>query len=387
VSTSAPLRLLAVGHSYVLATNRAILRELARDESFDISVAAPAYFHGDLRPLTLEPEPAGSRLTIIPLRAYLTRSVHVFAYHPADLRRVVSNGDYDVVHAWEEPYILGGYQIASALRGSPARFCFRTAQNNVKRYPPPFGHFEGAVLARAQRWIAGGQLVYDAMCRKGFPAETGTVLTLSVDTTEFTPSTAESRAMAKRAMGLTGPVIGYLGRFTKPKGIPLLLQAMDIVGMGRPWTLLLLGSGPLEDSIHRWAAKRGIAERVRVQLVRHDEVSGVLPAMDVMVAPSQTAPNWREQFGRMSIEAFAAGVPLIASDSGEIPTVAGDAAIIVPERDAHGFASAICRLLDSPDDCAELVRRGYLRAERYSSRQLARQFAEFYRELASTRCS
>ena len=51
--------------------------------------------------------------------------------------------------------------------------------------------------------------------------------------------------------------------------------------------------------------------------------------MDVMCAPSQTTPKWREQFGRMLIEAFASGVPVVGSDSGEIPFVIDEAGVLV----------------------------------------------------------
>ena len=55
--------------------------------------------------------------------------------------------------------------------------------------------------------------------------------------------------------------------------------------------------------------------------------------MDLMCAPSQTTRRWREQFGRMLIEAMACGVPVVASPSGEIPHVVGDAGLLVDETD------------------------------------------------------
>ena len=375
-------RVLAVGHSYTLGLNRAILRELAQDDSFEITVAAPATFHGDLRPITIEPEPACSRLRIVPLRAYLSRWIHVFAYHPGDLNRLVRRQAYDVVHAWEEPYILSGYQIARATDGTSARFCFCTYQNYVKNYPFLFRHFERAVLERSDAWITGGHLVYEAMRHKGFPAETAKFLPLSVDTSAFRPATETMRLEAQNHLGITGPVIGYLGRFTEEKGVLLLLRVIEALGIDKPWNLLMLGSGPLEPAIRRWAADRGITERVHIRLVKHEEVPQVLRAMDLLVAPSQTTPRWREQFGRMLIEAFAAGVPVVASDSGEIPWVASNAAVVVAESDVPGFTDAIRRLIDNPGERAELVRRGLLRAELYSSVRLARQYAEFYRTLA-----
>ena len=70
--------------------------------------------------------------------------------------------------------------------------------------------------------------------------------------------------------------------------------------------------------------------------------------MDILVAPSQTVSNWREQFGRMLIEAFACGVPVIGSDSGEIPYVIQDAGVVVGEKDELGWIAAIAELLSIP---------------------------------------
>src|SRR5579871_6494445 len=160
---SARLRVLTIGHSYCIALNRAVVREVARDSEFDVTLAAPSYFHGDLRPISIEPEPSGSPLRLQALDTRLSRFVHIFQYDQGALTSLVKEGKFDIVHAWEEPYILAGYQIARALRKSPARFCFRTAQSYVKRYPPPFNHFERTVRRRAQGWIAGASLVFEAM--------------------------------------------------------------------------------------------------------------------------------------------------------------------------------------------------------------------------------
>ena len=115
------------------------------------------------------------------------------------------------------------------------------------------------------------------------------------------------------------------------------MQAMEQVGDAEPWSLLLLGSGEYKEKLQEWAARNGWS-RVKVMLAKHAEVPRYLGCMDLMVAPSQTMKNWREQFGRMIIEAFACGVPVVGSDSGEIPFVIGDAGRVVAETDVAGWA-------------------------------------------------
>ena len=98
-----PLRILTIGHSYCVAMNRGIVREVARDSNFEITVAAPKFFYGDLRPIAIEPEPAGSPLKVVGLATTLSRYIHVFRYDGSALRELLRSGDFDVVHAWEEP--------------------------------------------------------------------------------------------------------------------------------------------------------------------------------------------------------------------------------------------------------------------------------------------
>jgi len=376
------VRILTIGHSYVVASNRSLVRSVARNPEFEITVAAPSYFHGDLRPIAMEPEAAGSPLRIVPLRTKFSRYVHIFRYDGAALKALLREGHFDVVHAWEEPYVFAGYQIARALRNDPARFCFRTAQSYVKHYPPPFGHFERVVLARAQGWIAGASLVYEAMLQKGFPQSKGRTLNLAVDLDEFQPASPASRSEVLQELGLEPPVVGFVGRLTEAKGLDVLMQAMERVGGARAWSLLLLGSGEYQQKIQEWAGRMGWTSRVKVRLVKHGEMPRYVGCMDLLAAPSQTMKNWREQFGRMIIEAFACGVPVIGSDSGEIPLVIGDAGRVVGEKDVAGWAEAIGELLDRPEKREELKAAGLLRAPRYSTSTIARQYGDYYRWLA-----
>ena len=237
-------------------------------------------------------------------------------------------------------------------------------------------------MARADGWIAGGELVYEAMVRKGFPRATGRVITLGVDMDRFQPLPAGDRDHVRRSLGLSGPVIGFTGRLVKAKGLDLLMAALP--GVREAWSLLVLGSGPYQGLIEHWAARRGLKDRVRILLATHDEVPRYLGAMDLLVAPSQTTPSWKEQFGRMVIEAFACGVPVVGSDSGEIPRVIGDAGMVVGESDVSGWTKAIDQLLRASETRTRLAERGLERCRaNYSVERIAERYIEFYRSLVN----
>jgi len=104
--------------------------------------------------------------------------------------------------------------------------------------------------------------------------------------------------------------------------------------------------------------------------------------MDVLCAPSETTSQWREQFGRMLIEAMACGVPVIASRSGEIPHVLSDAGVLIEERDIAGLTQAIDSLLGDPGRRRELASKGLTRArERFAWPIVARAHLAFFEEL------
>jgi glycosyltransferase involved in cell wall biosynthesis len=116
--------------------------------------------------------------------------------------------------------------------------------------------------------------------------------------------------------------------------------------------------------------------------VSHNEVPSYLNAMDVLVAPSQTTPNWREQFGRMLIEAFASGVPVIGSDSGEIPFVIQSTGMIVAERDEVAWTHGLRDLLGNPEKRHELADAARARVhEEFAWPAIATRYLEFFEEL------
>lgn len=382
---NARIRVLTIGHSYVVAENRALVREVARDPQLDVTVAAPVAFRSGLGRIELQPEPAESKLTLKALPARFTQWTQIFAYDCRALGSLIENGGFDVVHAWEEPYIYAGYQIARAMAKSDAAFCFRTAQNIDKRYPFPFCRFERAALERAQGWIAGGKLVFESRVRCGYPEEKGRIMTLAVDLNAFKPLAPERKQTVARDLGLLPPIVAYVGRLTRAKGIDLMMRAMDTVGSSTPWSLLVMGAGPMEGNLRNWAAARGWSDRVHICLVPHRDVPAYLGVADVLLAPSQTGPRWREQFGRMVIEAFACGVPVLGSDSGEIPYVIADAGKVLPENNPDAWAKAIIEVLSSAELRADMARRGFQRMQPYSVAAVAQQYRSYYRDLVDRR--
>lgn len=370
-------RLISVSHSYVVTLNRRLANEMARVGAgqWEVTAVAPRFFHGDLSPIHLQREPSEAS-SIEAVRALFSRSAHLFVYGP-ELRAKLARG-VDLVHAWEEPYVLAGAEVA-LLTPSRVPLVFSTAQNLSKRYPPPFAQLERWVVRRSAGWIAFGETVkQNLLARPGYAERPARYIPMGVDVDLFQPDRAAGedflRELGWKEQG--PPVVGYLGRFVPEKGVELLRSALD--RLTTPWRALFVGGGPLEQSLRAWAERHGDKVRI-VTGVPHAKVPRVLNAMEVLCAPSQTTPRWKEQFGRMLAEGFACGVPVLTSDSGEIPHTAGNAGRVLPEADVAAWTSALAELLESPDRRRELSARGRERAvTRFSWPVVAREHLSFF---------
>lgn len=375
---SPPRRLLTLGHSYVVGTNRGLARAMAAAGTgeWEVTAAAPASFPGDLGPIALDPAP-GERVEALPVHG--AGRIHTMLYG-RPLRALLRRG-WDVVHCWEEPYVLAGAQVAAwTPRG--AKLVFATFQNLRKEYPPPFRWTERYAMRRADGWIAFGHTVREALApRPGYGGRPHRVIPPGVDTTLFRPD-PEARARVRASLGWADggpPVVGYLGRFVPEKGVETLTRALDAAA--QPWRALFVGGGRMEADLRAWSARHG--DRVRIVTgVGHERVPEQLSAMDLLCAPSRTTPRWMEQLGRMLTEAMACGVPVIGSESGEIPIVIGEAGIIVPEDDVRGWTAAIDALLAAPARRAELSARGLARARNvFALDVVARRHLDFFGHL------
>ena len=372
-------RLITISHSYVIANNRRLAHEMAVQGRgrWEVTAIAPARLVGDLREVALEPM-AGESCTTHGLRLRLGRIPHLRRYERR-LRTLLA-APWDVVHIWEEPYVAACAQAAAAAAKN-ARVVPATFQNIVKVYPPPLGYYERTVMRLASGWIAFGETVHQAQASKPlYAARPSRVIPPGVDVVHFRPDAA-ARAAVRSRLGWNDdtPVVGFLGRFVATKGLRVLMEAL--AGVRQPWRALFVGGGPMADELVAFGSAH--PGRVRVLTdVAHGDVPAHLNAMDLMCAPSQTTARWREQFGRMLIEAMACGVPVVASRSGEIPYVVGDAGLIVDEADVASWTSTIDRVLADPAVRRDLSARGMARAhERYAWPVVARAHLQFFEEL------
>lgn len=378
MSGSAVRRLLTIGHSYVVSLNRRLAHEMAvaGGAAWEVIALAPKEYRGDLGPIRLQ-RAASEREEVRAIRSIFQRSPHLMRYSGL---HAALEGRWDVVHCWEEPYVAAGAQIARAAPRE-ARFVVATFQNLSKRYPWPLDRFEQTTMRRADGWIAFGESVKAALeIRAGYPERPCRVIPPGVDVGAFTPD-RDAGARIRRSLGWSDSarIVGYVGRFVPQKGLRTLCAALERVT--GPWHAVFVGGGPLEGELREFERRHGSSVRL-VTGVPHDRVPEWLNAMTLVCLPSQTTPRWREQFGRILIEAMACGVPVVASDSGEMPFVVGDAGTIVPEGNVDAWTTALERLLGDDTERRRLSAAGLDRARtRFAWPVVARAHLEFFESL------
>ena len=348
------------------------VEELARLPDIELRVVVPPYWQEErvgrlpFTPLFTD----GYALTVEHMRFNGHHHVH---YYPG-LRRRLAEFKPDLVHVDEEPYnVVTAHAVWQAQRAG-AKSIFFSWQNLYRRYPLPFRLIERYVYRTAAAGIVGNRDAGRILRRKGFSGPLTVIPQFGIDPELYRPQPGRKRAVS-------GPVVGYVGRIVPEKGIDTLIQAAARIPT-RP-TLRIIGGGDYRLPLELLAERLGVRDRVRFQpSVPAEQVPDLLNELDVLVLPSLTQPNWKEQFGRVLIEAMACGVPVIGSDSGEIPNVIGDAGLVFPEGDAGALALAIRQVLDDATLASTLGRLGRERVlELYTQTRVAQQTYDLYRRV------
>ncbi len=363
------VRVVMISKALVVSTYRQKAALMAAEPGLELTVIVPPGWREKRSRLPLEEgETPGYRMIVSPVM--WNGSYHMHWY--PQLGRLLNEIRPDLVHIDEEPYNLATYPALRAANRVGARAIFFSWQNIGRTYPPPFRWLERYVYEHAAGAIAGNHAAASVLAEKGYAGPLAVIPQFGVDPALFAPQPRP---------GEQPFTIGFAGRLVEEKGLWVLLEALQ--RLEGPWRMQFMGDGPLLPALQERLQELGMSERVSWQpRIPSSEMPAMLAALDVLVLPSLTRPNWKEQFGRVLIEAMACGTPVVGSDSGEIPHVIGDAGLVVPEGDGAALAAALARLRDDPALRATLSRLGRERVlAGFTQEQVARATVALYRAL------
>lgn len=365
------MRVLMVSKACLVGAYQTKLEAIASFADVTLQVIVPPSWDDPAGPVALErAHTQGYQLLVDPIRF---NGHYHFHYYPRLPQRLQAFQP-DILHMDEEPYNLATWLAVRQARRQGARTLFFSWQNICQRYPFPFSWMEKQVLAGVDYAIMGNRASVDVWQAKGYDRPYAVIPQFGVSADLYAPPAQRDRGR--------GFVIGSASRRLVPaKGVDILLQAA--AGLPGMWRLHIAGDGPERPRLEQLAQTLGIADRVFFDgVISSERMPAYLQQLDVLALPSRTTSQWKEQFGRVLVEAMACEVAVVGSDSGEIPNVIGDAGLIFPEGDVEALRSYLQQLMQRPEWRDEWGRRGRQRAlAHYTQAQIAAQTVAVYRQI------
>ena len=363
------MRAIVVAHTYIDPSTRGKLRALA-GLGATLSVAVPARWSASSRGPLLQASwgnDGGIRVVPIPVSGDRGEGV---AWKGGDLHRLFADFRPDLVQVEAEAWT----PMAATATARAARLGIPTVLFGWESVPHQVTFLESwrrsRTLGRVRALIGGNKLAAGLLARErpGVPVA-------------VIPQLGIKPPLETRRPDHTELVIGFVGRLVPEKGLDSLFRAC-VKMLGR-WRLIVVGSGPAQETLEQLAERLGIASRVTWRgPVPPGELRQLWPELDCLVVPSRTTPQWVETFHPALIEAMGHGVTVLGTDSGAIPELIDAAGIVVREDDVGALTTALQHLADAPRDRARLGREARQRVMgEYVDDAVARRTMEFWQQI------
>jgi glycosyltransferase involved in cell wall biosynthesis len=364
------MRILMLSKACVVGAYQRKLEEMAALPDVDLRVLVPPGWRDpDRGMLPLErAHVEGYDLRVTPIQFNGHFHLHYYPRIGHEIRAFKP----DIVHIDEEPYNLATWHTLWHARRCGAKTLFFSWQNINRPYPWIVRLGEKWALRKIDYALVGTPSAAAVWRGKGYSGPLDVIPQFGVDPGLFAPP--------ERPRSGGTFVVGFVGRLVEEKGGALLLDALAL--LGGVWQLDIIGDGPQKSALEAQAKRLHLSDRVTFGTLPSVRMAGYYQGLDVLVVPSLTRANWKEQFGRVSIEAMACGVPVIGSSSGAIPDVIGEAGLIVPEGDRRALSDALRQLMHAPELRRRLSELGRQRVlARYTQAQVAAQTVAVYRRM------
>ena len=365
------MRVLMVSKACLVGAYQTKLELIARSADLELMVIVPPYWRDPSGKITLEKmHTDGYQLVVDPIRFNGYYHWHYYPVLKKRLREFAPN----ILHIDEEPYNLATWKALRDCRSIGCKTLFFSWQNINRRYPWPFSQMEKSVLNEADFAIMGSSESASVWQKKGYRGPLEVIPQFGVSTKSF-----HKQEGARRSEKF---VIGTAGRrLVAEKGIDLIIRSA--ASLPGSWQLRIAGDGPERRALKKLAVELGVNNRVTFEgTISSKDMPAFLNQLDVLVLASRTRPNWKEQFGRVIIEAMACEVPVIGSESGEIPNVIGSAGLIFREDDGEALSKHIRFLMEDEEARGILGKAGLKRVmASYTQEKIAEKTIEVYQKM------
>jgi glycosyltransferase involved in cell wall biosynthesis len=337
-------RLMVISHPAVVTVNQEVYLEMLGNGGWQIEVVVPKHWRHSYAPGRVEPQ------ALAGMEGSLHRVPVAFAgrqqrhFYLARCGSLCARFDPDVAFIEAEPFSLSAIQWSRVFSRRGVPFGVQFAENIDRRMPAPLERLRTDVLRRASFVAARSETAARLARDWGARGEVAMA-------PHAVPGWDAVAAGGERPF-----TVGYAGRLVEAKGLADLLAAVRL--LDAPVELVLIGEGAMRSELEGQSIP---GSKVRViDDLSHAQMPSGYAQLDVVVLPSHTTPTWEEQFGRVVVEALWCGVPVVGSDSGEIPWLIGKTGggFVFPEGDVRALAQRLEELRSAPGRRRELAEAG-----------------------------
>jgi phosphatidylinositol alpha-mannosyltransferase len=301
-------------------------------------------------------------------------SIPVTVAAPYRLKRLLASEKCDILHVMA-PYspTLSGRLLTHSDAAHVMTFLvaiepgpYRTALGALARLQRPSLRRIHSRIAISPTAAATAQALYGGSY---------SIIPCGVDTNQFIPNASPMIEGSDDTINLL-----YVGRLEQRKGVAYLIQAFARIEQQYPRVQLLIGGdGPERNALERLVAQLGLTRVRFLGYVPAPDLPRLLAAADIFCAPA----TYAESFGIVLVEAFAAGLPVIAASN---PGYAGLLAdhpgnLLVPPADDRVLAGALAVMVEQPVFRRQVGLRNRSSASRYSWQTVGSAILDVYERL------
>jgi glycosyltransferase involved in cell wall biosynthesis len=305
------------------------------------------------------------------------------AKHLLDLRRIfrlsrfLSGGNFDLVQC-HLTYANTIGALCGRLAGLPVVTTLHSIEDVLQEFHPFIGALETWTIRHlAKRVVAVGYTIADSFQER----LRGRAIDVILNAVPIPARITERERLELRkeiAGDVRKKIVISVGRIALPKGYEDLVTAFSFLVPSHPnLVLILIGDGPLFEEIRNLISRLSLEKNVLLLGARQD-VPRLLAASDLYVSSS----HW-EGLPLTILEAMMAGLPVVATNVGDIPRlITADIGLVIPFHQPRAIADAITVLLRDPARLREMGAAARARAmQDYSPRTWMERLLNLYRQL------
>ena len=290
----------------------------------------------------------------------------------------------NVVHI-SAPDILGHRAVSWARRnGIPAIASVHTRFETYARYyklgflEPLMIYLQTRLYNRVDGVVTPAPMMSDLLRDWGVKTPI-TEWARGVNHDQFNPRHRSLEWRRSLGIGDDEMVVGFLSRLVLEKGLDVFADVIDeLQRRGVKHRVLIVGKGPARE----WIEERLPGDAVFAGFLTGDELGRAVASMDAFLFPSVT-----ETFGNVTLEAMAAGVPVVAANAtgaGNLVTE-GVTGHLVPPRDIAAYSDALARLAADPALRARMGEAGVVSAQAYHWDRVNQAVVDMYLDVVARR--